>query len=202
MKRWLYLVHRWLGIALCVLMAAWFLSGVVMMYVGYPKLTNEERLAGLPPLQTSACCVPLAHAVQVAQAAARAASAARGPAARAAAPRQWRLTSVAGEPRYILAEGSRPLVAVDARSGEVIRAVSAADALASARHFAGGGFGPGLAEGVGVPNAPRGPRARTVSAATTSASSTRTPGPTRVRSTCTARCTSWPCTMPSRAGCT
>ena len=66
MKRWLYLVHRWLGIALAVVMALWFLSGVVMMYVGYPKLTTAERLAGLPPLPAQGCCVPLAQALQVA----------------------------------------------------------------------------------------------------------------------------------------
>ena len=49
-KRWLYLVHRWLGVLLCAFFAMWFLSGVVMMYVGYPKLTQAERLMNLPPL--------------------------------------------------------------------------------------------------------------------------------------------------------
>jgi len=34
MKRYLYLWHRWLGIVLCLFMAMWFISGVVMMYVG------------------------------------------------------------------------------------------------------------------------------------------------------------------------
>ena len=50
-KRWLFLVHRWLGIALGVFFAMWFISGVVMMYVGYPKLTDRERLAQLPVLR-------------------------------------------------------------------------------------------------------------------------------------------------------
>jgi len=49
-KRWLFLVHRWLGIALGGFFAMWFVSGVVMMYVGYPKLTDRERLAQLPVL--------------------------------------------------------------------------------------------------------------------------------------------------------
>ena len=44
MKRYLYLTHRWLGITLCLFMAMWFFSGLVMMYVGYPKLTPAERL--------------------------------------------------------------------------------------------------------------------------------------------------------------
>ena len=36
-KRWLYLLHRWAGITLCLFFAMWFISGVVMMYVGYPS---------------------------------------------------------------------------------------------------------------------------------------------------------------------
>jgi hypothetical protein len=32
-------------------MAMWFVSGVVMMHVGYPKLTQAERLARLPDLK-------------------------------------------------------------------------------------------------------------------------------------------------------
>lgn len=49
-KRWLYLSHRWLGVVLCLFLAMWFVSGVVMMYVGYPKLTVQERLSHLPAL--------------------------------------------------------------------------------------------------------------------------------------------------------
>ena len=52
-KRWLYLVHRWLGMLLCAFFAMWFISGVVMMYVGYPKLTPAERLERLPTLRTA-----------------------------------------------------------------------------------------------------------------------------------------------------
>ena len=49
-RRWMYVTHRWLGIGMCLLLAMWFFSGVVMMYVGFPELTRTERLAGLPPL--------------------------------------------------------------------------------------------------------------------------------------------------------
>lgn len=41
-KRWLYLTHRWAGIVLCLFFAMWFISGVVMMCVGYPKLTRSN----------------------------------------------------------------------------------------------------------------------------------------------------------------
>ncbi|HWV10993.1 MAG TPA: PepSY domain-containing protein, partial [Pseudomonas sp.] len=58
MKRYLYLWHRWLGIGLCLVMALWFVSGVVMLYVGYPKLTPGERLRHLPELPAD-CCTAL-----------------------------------------------------------------------------------------------------------------------------------------------
>ena len=41
-RHWLYWTHRWLGIGGCLLFVMWFASGVVMMYVGYPNLTDEE----------------------------------------------------------------------------------------------------------------------------------------------------------------
>ncbi len=49
----LYLAHRWLGIAIGVLVLCWFASGVVMMYVPYPHLDDAERRAALTPLETS-----------------------------------------------------------------------------------------------------------------------------------------------------
>ena len=51
-----FLVHRWLGIALALLMALWTLSGFVMLYVSYPETSTAERMAGLDPLDLSACC--------------------------------------------------------------------------------------------------------------------------------------------------
>ncbi|MDR5172957.1 PepSY domain-containing protein [Methylobacillus flagellatus] len=43
----LHLWHRWLGIALGVLVLLWFISGAVMLFVAYPKLTQEERIPRL-----------------------------------------------------------------------------------------------------------------------------------------------------------
>lgn len=42
---------------LCLFFAMWFISGVVMMYVGYPKLTPQERLSHLAPLDAAAVLV-------------------------------------------------------------------------------------------------------------------------------------------------
>jgi hypothetical protein len=137
-KRWLYLVHRWLGIALAVVMLAWFVSGMVMLYVGYPKLTAEERLAALPPLPAEGCCVPLAQAVAAAQAQ-RATLPAPAQGRRAAGGDDaWRLTSVAGRPRLIVGDEGRQPVAVDAVNGRVVAAAGRDEAEAAARHFAQG----------------------------------------------------------------
>lgn len=124
MKRYLYLWHRWMGIGLCLFMALWFLSGLVMLYVGYPKLTQREHLAQLPELSQQDCCVALAQVLSAG--------------GESRAPRSIRLTTVAGEPRYVLQYGSHK-VAVDARSGERIASIDEAAALDAARQFAGPG---------------------------------------------------------------
>jgi len=124
MKRYLYLTHRWLGIALCLFMAMWFFSGVVMMYVGYPRLTLFERLASLPALDTAQCCVDIDAAL-----------AASG---EAGAPQSIRLTSVGGAPRYILEYGKNRFVAIDARSGARVASVDQAAAVAAAKSFRAG----------------------------------------------------------------
>jgi hypothetical protein len=47
-------VHRWLGTALCLVFAAWFSSGIVMMYAGYPLLSEADKLVREPSLNLTA----------------------------------------------------------------------------------------------------------------------------------------------------
>src|SRR5262249_37845481 len=54
--RALVVLHRYLGVAVGLLMALWFVSGIVMMYVGFPRLTEAERLRTLSPVPWQACC--------------------------------------------------------------------------------------------------------------------------------------------------
>lgn len=54
LKRFLYLFHRWLGIGLCLWFVLLFASGIVMMYVEYPELTEEERLWQMEALTPAA----------------------------------------------------------------------------------------------------------------------------------------------------
>jgi PepSY-associated TM region len=52
-KKTLIFVHRWMGMALCLLFLLWFASGIVMMYWDYPGVTAADRLQRLPPLDAS-----------------------------------------------------------------------------------------------------------------------------------------------------
>lgn len=141
-KRWLFLIHRWMGITVCLFFAMWFVSGVVMMYVGYPKLTTAERLAHLPALDGTVTMLdPLA---------ALAAAGIQGPL------RDLRLARArAGQPVYLVepqaatgaaggghgaAPGRGPIV-VDAVTGKRLPATTREDALASAAAWAGAGAG-------------------------------------------------------------
>jgi hypothetical protein len=46
----LILLHRWLGVAFCLLFAMWFATGIVMHFVPFPAPTETERFAGLAPI--------------------------------------------------------------------------------------------------------------------------------------------------------
>src|SRR4030066_6948 len=125
MKRYLFLTHRWLGIALCLFMAMWFFSGVVMMYMGYPKLTASERLEHLPGLDAAKCCISLDEAILAS--------------GMDDSPKGVRLTSVSSVPRYVMTFDKHRVVAVDAQNGKRINAVSASDAVEAASAFSKGG---------------------------------------------------------------
>lgn len=49
----LVLTHRWLGVVFCLLFTMWFATGIVMHFVPYPALTEEERIAGLALLNSA-----------------------------------------------------------------------------------------------------------------------------------------------------
>lgn len=50
------LIHRYLAVAVGMLMVLWCLSGFVMMYQSFPELSSEQRLNGLEPLDLTQCC--------------------------------------------------------------------------------------------------------------------------------------------------
>ena len=46
----LTLLHRWLGVALCLLFTMWFATGIVMLFVKYPALSEVDRINALAPV--------------------------------------------------------------------------------------------------------------------------------------------------------
>ena len=121
-RRWLYLAHRWLGIFMCLLVAMWFFSGVVMMYVGFPSLTRAERLAALPELERDKLRVEPAELLQRLDP--------------AQTIEELRLTSVLGRPAWLLRTGDDTRHGLFADTGGMIGGVDAEDALHASRVYA------------------------------------------------------------------
>lgn len=91
MKRSLIFVHRWLGVALCVLFLIWFPSGIGMMYWTFPDVSDADRLERAPALDPSQVRLSPAEAYATL--------------GDADPPRQVRLTTFDGRPAYRFAAG-------------------------------------------------------------------------------------------------
>jgi hypothetical protein len=119
MLRFLLIVHRYTGIAIGLVMLLWCLSGFVMIYQGYPRLSEAERLRGLAPLRFGAPAVSLAL------------------------PDDGRLSGFrvlmqAGRPILLADAGFGALQRYDLASGALLDAADEPVALAVARDFAAG----------------------------------------------------------------
>ena len=114
------LVHRWLGIAFCLLFAMWFATGIVMHFVPFPSLTEAERFSGLAPVDRAQVRMTVRDAV--------AASGVRD-------ATRVRLTQRSDGPVYIVSGPTR-LRAVRASDGQEARVTSSEVALAIAQDHA------------------------------------------------------------------
>lgn len=116
-RRWLYLLHRWTGIVLCLFFAVWFLSGVVMVYVPFPSFRAPERIETAPAIDWSQVRIGPDVALAALD--------------QARFPSEMRLGMSNGEPVYrFVTEGGRR--AVSARSGVEIGTVDRTKAAAIA----------------------------------------------------------------------
>lgn len=121
-KRWLYLGHRWLGISMCLLVAMWFFSGVVMMYVGFPQLTRAERFAALPGLVKDSIRFGPSELLQRLDP--------------VQTIEELRLTSVLGRPAWLLRTGDGAHHGQFADTGGAIGEIGAEDAVQASRVYA------------------------------------------------------------------
>jgi hypothetical protein len=146
MKRAIHLFHRWAGIALCAIFALWFLSGIFMMYVEFPQLTREERIAAAPELDfTTARRSPAAaffslHARDFARQGTPTANLPLLTAEPSAPPKveEVRLATILGRPAYVFTVAKAQPVTVFADTGEKLETVSPSVAAQAAAAFAPG----------------------------------------------------------------
>ena len=119
-----------LGVAVSVLMVMCVRVRAVMMYVGFPHVTDDQRIRALAPIPWTACCRFGERLIANDEQALRA-----------------QLESLAGVPAMRLRRLGRPDTGIDLQQGAFIRvdagrAQAIARAAARARHWAGGA--PGL----------------------------------------------------------
>ena len=116
--RWTIYGHRWLGIAGCLIFLVWFVSGIVMVYARMPRLTAEERLFRLTPVDMATIRVtPSAAAARTGK-----------------LPERFRIGTLNGRPVYrFLAEGTWRTVFAD--TSEVLAGLTAEQALEVIRRF-------------------------------------------------------------------
>jgi hypothetical protein len=109
--RLLIILHRYVGVAVGLLMVLWCLSGFVMMYQSYPRLDPDARIRALEPLRLTA--------EQGAVAAVPDDAALSG----------FRLEMTAGSPVLAVQGGGRRRQRIDLASGEPFQAVTAGEAM-------------------------------------------------------------------------
>lgn len=119
-RKLLILSHRYLGIALCLLVMMWFATGIVMMYAGgMPRLTPELRLERLAALEVPQVQLTPSEAVKSASL--------------PYPPGRVSLLTVMGRPAYRMT-GMRTIT-VFADNGEVLEEVGPAQARTIASRF-------------------------------------------------------------------
>ncbi|HXI28920.1 MAG TPA: hypothetical protein VNG89_10860 [Vicinamibacterales bacterium] len=122
--RALVFTHRWLGIAGCLLFAAWFASGIVMIYVRMPELGANERRDARAPVDFSKARVSPADLVRLL----------------GVEPTQVRLAMLYGHPVYRAIAGGR-WVTVFADVGQALRPLTQKEALNVVAPFVHGAAG-------------------------------------------------------------
>jgi len=145
MKRTLHLFHRWAGIVLCAFFAAWFFSGIFMMYVEYPQLTRAERLVTAPALAFAPARLSVAAAADTLRAgdfnrrgtpSKNLPVEIKDPSARLGRDPAVRLAQILDRPAYVFTDGTAQPVVVFADTGEKLPVVTIAQAARAAAVFA------------------------------------------------------------------
>jgi uncharacterized iron-regulated membrane protein len=119
-NRWLIWFHRWAGVAFCLLVSSWFVSGAILHFVPYPSLERSDQLAHSEPLDLSRILIDPATAFS-----------------RIPNVIDLRLISVAGRPTYVGGTAKNTSIRVAADTGDVLPSLAADNARVVAERFAG-----------------------------------------------------------------
>jgi hypothetical protein len=140
MKSWLFLSHRWMGVFGGVLILLWFVSGMVMMYMPFPSLTDAERLAQRDALDATQIKVSPLSAVKAALAQSAVSTDGINDQAQSSDEKlmQLRLIREGSEQLYAVRLMKAGWVGVDALTGQIVK-VKQVDAAHAAIRFAGAG---------------------------------------------------------------
>jgi hypothetical protein len=119
-NRWLTWFHRWSGVLLCLLVIAWFASGIVLMYVPFPALPEHDRLANSELIDPTRISIEPAAVL-----------------ARVPGTEQLLLISVAGHPTWLAFSQSGIPTAISAEDASVSLPMSESTAQTVAERFGG-----------------------------------------------------------------
>ncbi len=120
--RFLTLAHRWMGVALCLFFACWFISGAVLIYHPFPSLSKTEKLKHSPHIDLNKVTVSPKEAVRIAG---------------VNDLDRLRLIDLEGQPVYIFHSLKNKIQALDAQSGQPINPLQKTGARKIAEHFSG-----------------------------------------------------------------
>jgi uncharacterized iron-regulated membrane protein len=110
--RWLFILHRYFGIVLGVLMLMWCLSGAVMMYVAYPELSEATRMGALEAIDWEHCCTIGSAALSDAEEISH-----------------FEVEMLAGQPVLrLIARGSQAVRLINLATGDPVRTISREEA--------------------------------------------------------------------------
>lgn len=113
--------HRWTSILLCLMFAAWFASGIVMIYVPFPSLSDAERIKRAEVVDVSGVTITSLSESLVATG--------------INITNRIRLLQYQRRPMLVVEGNSNDVVAVFADSAELIRPLTPTDASVIAEKF-------------------------------------------------------------------
>ncbi len=112
--------HRWLGIVMCLFFAMWFATGMVMLFVPFPDLSDADRFAAMPAIDMSLVRVTPARA-----------------AAELRHLRALEIIQGLDGPDYVMRGTTGSALAINAISGRLEAPLSRDQALSAAQAFCG-----------------------------------------------------------------